>query len=98
MAAHVSVAAEQTEPPHPFDPPYQFDPPWNPPPEEGVNFTVPANTTEALFTNNATTVRLQTGTVAGTLKVIPSFATDGGYDLTPSAPLSRVRNAPSRKN
>jgi ABC-type molybdate transport system substrate-binding protein len=39
--AHVCFAAEQSEPPRPFDPPYQFDPPWNTPPDDGVNFTVP---------------------------------------------------------
>lgn len=53
-----------------------------------VNFTIPANTTRAVFANNATTMRLQTGTVAGTITLTPSFTTDGGINLTPTRPDS----------
>lgn len=55
-----------------------------------VNFTIPANTTQALFPNNATQIRLQTGSVAGTIVLTPSFKTDGGIDLTPTRPESLV--------
>jgi hypothetical protein len=52
-----------------------------------VKFTIPPNTTQALFgNNNATQVKLQTGTVAGTINVAPKFQTSGGFDLTPQNP------------
>jgi len=53
-----------------------------------VKFTIPANTTQALFgNNNSTQVRLQTGTIAGTINVTPNFQTPGGFDLTPQSPV-----------
>ncbi|MGC8792719.1 MAG: choice-of-anchor D domain-containing protein [Bryobacteraceae bacterium] len=51
-----------------------------------VSFTIPANTTRALFAGNATEIRLQTGTVAGSIVLTPSFATQSGIDLTPVNP------------
>jgi len=51
-----------------------------------IAFTIPANTTRALFANNSNQIRLQTGTVAGTISLTPSFATDGGINLTPTRP------------
>src|SRR5207249_3505738 len=42
--------------------------------------------TQAVFPNNSTTMRLQTGTVAGTITLTPSFVTDGGINLTPTIP------------
>src|SRR5262249_37044699 len=36
--------------------------------------------------NNSASIRLQTGTVAGTITLTPSFVTDGGINLTPSIP------------
>lgn len=51
-----------------------------------VNFTIPAGQREALFAANQNTVRLQTGTVAGTLVLTPSFTTDAGLTLTPTDP------------
>lgn len=51
-----------------------------------INFTIPANQTRALFANNSNQIRLQTGTVAGTITLTPSFATDGGINLTPTRP------------
>ncbi|MBM3727907.1 MAG: choice-of-anchor D domain-containing protein [Acidobacteria bacterium] len=51
-----------------------------------INFTIPANQTRAVFPNNQNTVRLQTGTVAGTITITPSFQTDGGINLTPATP------------
>jgi hypothetical protein len=54
-----------------------------------VKFTIPANTTQALFgNNNATQVKLQTGTVAGTISVTPKFLTTGGFDLTSQSPVT----------
>ena len=54
-----------------------------------INFTIPANTTRAVFPNNQTTVRLQTGSTAGTITLTPSFTTtDGGINLTPASPPS----------
>jgi hypothetical protein len=54
-----------------------------------VPFTIPANGTNALFANQATQVFLQTGTVASTITLTPSFATQaGGVSLTPAAPAT----------
>jgi len=50
-----------------------------------VAFTIPANTTQAVFPNNSTQIKIQTGTVAGTITITPSFATEGGADLTPGS-------------
>ncbi|MBM3739489.1 MAG: choice-of-anchor D domain-containing protein [Acidobacteria bacterium] len=52
-----------------------------------VTYTIPANTTRAIFANNANQVRIQTGSVAGTITLTPSIATtDGGINLTPATP------------
>jgi len=63
-----------------------------------VNFTIPANGTRAVFSNNDTAVRLQTGTVAGAITLTPSFATEGGINLTPTTPpalnLTVAQSAP----
>ena len=53
-----------------------------------VTFLIPAGSTQAVFPNNSTSIRLQTGTVAGTITLTPSFVTDGGINLTPSIPPS----------
>lgn len=62
-----------------------------------VPFTIPANGTEAVFINGSPSVRLQAGTVAGTIVLTPSFAV-GGFNLTPSDPaglrLTMARSAP----
>ncbi len=50
-----------------------------------VAFTIPANTTEAIFPNGAKEIRLQTGTVASVITLTPFFATQSGLDLTPAA-------------
>src|SRR5204862_2342092 len=47
---------------------------------------IPAGSTQAVFPNNSTTIRLQTGTVAGTITLTPSVVTDGGINLTPTIP------------
>jgi hypothetical protein len=48
-----------------------------------INFTIPANSRQAVFPNNQTQVRIQTGSVAGIITLTPSFATEGGINLTP---------------
>src|SRR5262249_40981093 len=47
-----------------------------------VNFTVPANSTQALFNGTATSIPLQTGTTAGDIVLTQSFTLPGGFDLT----------------
>jgi hypothetical protein len=54
-----------------------------------AQFVIPANSTEALFTGQGSQIQLQTGTVASTITLTPSFATQaGGVDLTPDTPVS----------
>jgi hypothetical protein len=68
-----------------------------------VTFTVPAGQREAVFPNNANQIRIQTGTVAGTISITPSFATAAGnIDLTPANPpvqiLTVAQSAPQLLN
>lgn len=51
-----------------------------------VAFTIPANATQAVFSNGAQAIRLQTGTVAGSIAITPSFATESAIDVTPGSP------------
>jgi hypothetical protein len=52
-----------------------------------VLFTIPANQTSAVFGAQGTQLGLQTGTVASTVTITPSFATtDGGVIITPTPP------------
>jgi hypothetical protein len=53
-----------------------------------VPFTIPANVTDANFASQGTQILLQTGTVAETITLTPSFATAAGVDLTPSNPAT----------
>ena len=53
-----------------------------------VNFTIPANTTQALFSGNATSVPLQTGTTSGNIVITPSFSLQNGFDMTPASPTA----------
>ncbi|MCC6588166.1 MAG: choice-of-anchor D domain-containing protein [Bryobacterales bacterium] len=56
-----------------------------------VTFTIPANTTRAIFPNNANQIRVQTGSVAGTITLTPSVSTtDAGINLTPTAPPAAI--------
>jgi hypothetical protein len=59
-----------------------------------INFTIPAGATQATFENGSTEIRLQTGTVAGTIQVVPTFTTTAGLDVSPqsAAPLSMAVN------
>jgi hypothetical protein len=51
-----------------------------------ARFRIPANSQAAVFDNGASSVKVQTGTVAGSLVVTPVFGTEAGLDLTPSSP------------
>ena len=54
-----------------------------------VPFVIPANATSAVFGSQGTQIGLQTGTVAGTITLTPSFATQaGGVSLTPASPAT----------
>jgi hypothetical protein len=54
-----------------------------------VAFTIPANGTDANFAGQGPQIRLQTGTVASTITLTPSFATQsGGVDVTPASPAT----------
>lgn len=46
-----------------------------------VNFNIPAGSTRAIFANGSTDVRLQTGTVAGSVTLSATFATTAGLTL-----------------
>lgn len=51
-----------------------------------ISFTIPANSTQAMFSGSVTSVPIQTGTTAGTIVITPSFAISGGFDVTPPSP------------
>lgn len=52
-----------------------------------VSFTIPANQTSAMFGGGATQLGMQTGTVAGTFTITPSFSTQAGaVNITPATP------------
>ena len=54
-----------------------------------VSFVIPANSTSAVFASLGTEIGIQTGTVASTVTLTPSFATQAGsVDLTPTSPLT----------
>jgi len=59
-----------------------------------VKFTIPANSTQALFNGTATSIPLQTGTTAGQIVITPSFAMQGGFDMTPASPPVLNLNIP----
>jgi hypothetical protein len=65
-----------------------------------ANFQIPANTTKALFAQNATQITLQTGTVSGAIQL--TFAMHaGGADLDASGldrTITIARSAPSITN
>ena len=58
-------------------------------------FAIPAGSKQAVFSNGATQMRIQTGTVAGTITVVPTFATaQSGIDLTPTNPAALTLTIP----
>ena len=48
-----------------------------------VTFTIPPNSTQAVFPNGSTTVLLQTGSIANTITINPTFSF-GAFSLTPT--------------
>jgi len=60
-----------------------------------VNFTIPANSTSADFAGEGSQIPLQTGTIAETVTLVPTFATTAGVDLTPSSPSTLQFTIPS---
>ena len=68
-----------------------------------VSFTIPANQAAAEFATGTQEVLFQTGTVAGTITLSPTFQSEiGGFDVTPDpAPelaFTISRNAPELSN
>jgi hypothetical protein len=59
-----------------------------------VNFTIPANATQALFSGNATSVPLQTGTTSGTIVITPSLSLLNGFSMTPASPNTLTLSIP----
>jgi len=51
-----------------------------------VDFTIPAGSTSADFVGQGSQIGIQTGTVAETVTLTPSFTTTAGIDITPSSP------------
>jgi hypothetical protein len=62
-----------------------------------VAFTIPANTLEAVFPGGSNQIQLQTGTVAGTILITPSFTlgTAGGINITPANPAALQLSVPT---
>jgi hypothetical protein len=60
-----------------------------------VAFTIPANSTTAVFANGATSVKLQTGSTAGSITLTPSFQTVAGASLTAGGGAPLVLNVPA---
>jgi len=60
-----------------------------------IAFTIAANTTTAVFANGATSVKLQTGSTAGTITLTPAFQTSAGAALTPTGGAPLVLNVPA---
>lgn len=63
-----------------------------------VAFRIPANSMQAIFPNGLPEIRFQTGSVAGSITIIPAFTTQSGLDVTPDNPefvrLMIPRSAP----
>lgn len=53
-----------------------------------VDFAIPANSTSANFAGQGSEIPVQTGTVAETVTLTPSFATTAGVDVTPPSPAT----------
>jgi len=53
-----------------------------------VDFTIPANSTTANFAGVGPQIYLQTGTVAETVTLTPTFMTTAGVDVTPPSPTT----------
>jgi len=60
-----------------------------------VDFTIPANSTSANFAGQGSELPVQTGTVAETVTLTPTFSTAGGVNVTPSSPTTLQFTIPS---
>jgi Abnormal spindle-like microcephaly-assoc'd, ASPM-SPD-2-Hydin len=60
-----------------------------------VDFTIPAGSTSADFAGQGSEIGVQTGTVAETVILTPTFATAGGADVTPASTTTLQFTIPS---
>jgi hypothetical protein len=60
-----------------------------------VDFVIPANSTSADFAGQGSQILIQTGTVAETVTLSPTFATAAGLDVTPASPTTLQFTVPS---
>lgn len=60
-----------------------------------VDFTIPAGSTSADFAGQGSEIGVQTGTVAETVTVAPTFATTGGASVTPASTTTLQFTIPS---
>jgi hypothetical protein len=61
-----------------------------------ISFRLPANSTEAVFSDGSKSALLQTGTVAGTISLKPTFSTTNGFSVTPQdGPAATIAIAPA---
>jgi len=61
-----------------------------------IPFLIPANSTTANFAGQGSQAFLQSGTIAETITLTPSFATQlGGVDITPASPATMQLTVPS---
>lgn len=60
-----------------------------------VDFTIPQGSTQAVFPSGSNQIGLQTGTVAETITLTPSFAIASGTDITPASPATVALTIPS---
>lgn len=60
-----------------------------------VSFTVQANSTAVVFSGGTREVRLQTGTVASTIRFTPAFTTQSGVSLTPDPVVTHQITVPA---
>ncbi len=58
-----------------------------------VAFTIPANSTRAIFPNNQNQIRVQSGSLAGSITLTPTInTTEGSINLTPTTPPALTLN------
>jgi hypothetical protein len=62
---------------------------------QSVTFTIPQGATQAVFPSGGNQINLQTGSVAGTITITPSFALASGLDVTPTSPPTLSLSVPS---
>jgi hypothetical protein len=60
-----------------------------------VAFTIQANSTAVVFAGGTREVRLQTGTVAGGIRLTPSFTTQANVSVTPDPVITHLLTVPS---